>query len=226
MKADNVKKDDSDDKGTDKGSDEKGNGDVSVEIDDTPYDTWLAAHGLVSLQENIHKKGNNSDSDENGGSKDDLPVKQVQPVKPVKPDIPVKDVTPLLASKDDDQLKKDEKGNFEKIKNQVEVMISQGEKVKLSEAKLRRLKTILGLLEPEPEDVVEIHKREEKKKKEEEEACIKEEEAIEEENKKDQEDLLHIAEEQEEKRLKEQKALEEENICRIKQVKEKMRMLK
>ena len=25
-------------------------GDASIETDDTPYDTWLVAHGLVSLQ--------------------------------------------------------------------------------------------------------------------------------------------------------------------------------
>ena len=127
---DNVNKND----GKKENDEEKPDGDASIETDDTPYDTSIVAHGLLSLQstssQTIHKKmgakDDNSknvkgdggfqkqnDEDSNHNSDDsDLPA------QPVKAD------TLLPTSGNDDKC--DMSGKMDKMQHEVEVMISQG----------------------------------------------------------------------------------------------------
>ena len=175
--------------------------DASVEVDDTSYDMWLASEGLASPKPNIRK----INEDEN---KQD--VKEHEDDKPVPKKV------------DEISAKSGEKENLAQIKSKVKGMISHGEEVELSEAKLNRLKAILSLLDEDDEEKKqdEIRKKqEEEKKKAEEEAQRKKQEAIDEENKKAQEALLQKAAEEENK-LKKEKDLEDEKLRKIKENKE------
>ena len=63
---DNINKND----GKKENDEEKPDGDASIEMDDTPYDTFLVAHGLLSLQSTlphtIHQKiGEKDDNSKN-----------------------------------------------------------------------------------------------------------------------------------------------------------------
>ena len=120
--------------------------DASVEVDDTSYEMWLASEGLASPKPNIHK----INEDEN---KQD--VKEHEDDKPVPKKV------------DEISAKSGEKENLAQIKSKVKGMISHGEEVELSEAKLNRLKAILSLLDEDDEEKKqdEIRKKQEEEKK-------------------------------------------------------------
>ena len=213
--------------------------DASVEVDYTSYETWLASEGLASPKPNIRKINEDENKHDVKEHEDDKPVsKKVDEKDDLngKPVAPVKTVLPkVVKDKDKDKddavhknkdekisAKSGEKENLAQIKSKVKGMISQGEEVELSEAKLNRLKAILSLLDEDDEEKKqdEIRKKqEEEKKKAEEEAQRKKQEAIDEENKKAQEALLQKAAEEEDK-LKKEKDLEDEKLRKIKENKE------
>ena len=175
--------------------------DASVEVDDTSYEMWLASEGLVSPKPNI-RKINEAENKQD--------VKEHEDDKPVPKKV------------DEISAKSGEKENLAQIKSKVKGMISHGQEVELSEAKLNRLKAILSLLDEDDEEKKQdeiCKKQEEEKKKAEEEAQRKKQEAIDEENKKAQEALLQKAAEEENK-LKKEKDLEDEKLRKIKENKE------
>ena len=108
---------------------EDGSGDASIELDEMPHDEWLAMQGIVKSQsENIHKIEKKSDN-ESELVKDD--------------------------SKDDDQTSEvggdhDSKvmiSTMDKMKGEVKELLAKGNAEAKTKAKIKRLKSILQLLE-------------------------------------------------------------------------------
>ena len=108
---------------------EDGSGDASIELDETPYDKWLAMQGIVKSQsENICKIEKKSDN-ESELVKDD--------------------------SKDDDQTSEvggdhDSKvmiSTMDKMKGEVKELLAKGNAEAKTKAKIKKLKSILQLLE-------------------------------------------------------------------------------
>ena len=108
---------------------EDGSGDASIELDETPYEEWLAMQGIViSQSENIHKIEKKSDN-ESELVKDD--------------------------SKDDDQTSEvggdhDSKvmiSTMDKMKGEVKELLAKGNAEAKTKVKIKKLKSILQLLD-------------------------------------------------------------------------------
>ena len=156
--------------------------DASVEVDKTSYEMWLASEGLASPKPNIRKINEDENKQDVKEHEDDKPIpkkvyekddlnrKPVAPVKAVLPKVVKdKDKDDAVHKNKDEKIsvKSGKKETLAQIKSKVKGMISHGEEVELSEAKLNRLKAILSLLDEDDEKKNKMKYVKNKKKKKE-----------------------------------------------------------
>ena len=154
-----------------------GSGDASVELDEMPYEEWLAKHGLQSESENIHK----IDEVDNKEKFSDLESKLVKYDN--DGEVECDNAIDESVSKDETE-ETDQKtmliSKMDKMRKDVEELLAKDN----GEAdRIKTLKTILQLLEEDEENKADLKKKKEEfecKEQEEEVACKKKEEEVEE----------------------------------------------